>query len=312
VATPAGDEATVAFPAGASPASTPAPPTASLRRGQLFADRYEILGTLGKGGMGVVYRARDRKLDDVVALKLLRPEMLASDASILERFKQEIRLARRITHRNVLRTHDFGEAGGVPYISMEYLEGVTLKDVVRNRGALPLGVGLSIAKQMCHGLGAAHEQGVVHRDVKPQNMLILPETAELKIMDFGISRVSSVGAEASGLTTAGTVMGTPDYIPPEQAQGRPADFRSDLYSLAVVLFEIFTGRLPFKGETPMAIVVAHVQQPPPRPRSVNPKLPVELEAVIARGLQKDPAKRWQRADQLLDALSAISATAEAA
>jgi serine/threonine-protein kinase len=286
--------------------------SASLQRGQLFADRYEVLGTLGKGGMGVVYRARDRKLDEVVALKLLRPEALASDPTLLDRFKQEIKLARRITHRNVLRTHDFGEAGGVPYISMEYLEGVTLKDIVRNRGALPLGVGLSIAKQMCHGLGAAHEQGVVHRDIKPQNMLILPETAELKIMDFGISRVSKVGAEESGLTTAGTVMGTPDYIPPEQAQGRPADFRSDLYALSVVLFEVFTGKLPFKADTAMAVVVAHVQQPPPRPRSVNPRLPAELEAVILRGMEKDPARRWQRAEDLLQALSAISAKAEAA
>jgi eukaryotic-like serine/threonine-protein kinase len=289
------------------------PPTGdALSRGQVFADRYEILGTLGKGGMGVVYRARDRQLDEVVALKLLRPEALASDPTLLERFKQEIKLARRITHRNVLRTHDFGETAGVPYISMEYLEGVTLKDLVRSRGALPLGVGLSIAKQMCHGLGAAHDGGVVHRDIKPQNMLILPETAELKIMDFGISRVSSVEPGASGLTTAGTVMGTPDYMPPEQAQGRPADFRSDLYSLAVVFFEIFTGKLPFKGETPMAVVMAHIQQPPPRPRSLNAGLPPELEAIILKGLEKDPAKRWPRADEVLEALSAVSTKAEAA
>ena len=160
----------------------------------------------------------------------------------------------------MLRTHDFGETGGVPFISMEYLEGVTLKDLVKNRGALPLGVGLSIAKQMCHGLGAAHETGVVHRDIKPQNMLILPETGELKIMDFGISRRTVVDPGTSGLTTAGTVMGTPDYMPPEQAQGKPADFRSDIYSLAVVFFESFTGKLPFKGENPMAVVVAHIQQ----------------------------------------------------
>ena len=284
----------------------------ALARGQVFAERYEILGILGKGGMGVVYRARDRQLDEVVALKLLRPEALASDPSLLERFKQEIKLARRITHRNVLRTHDFGETGGVPYISMEYLEGVTLKDLVRNRGALPLGVGLSIAKQMCHGLAAAHETGVVHRDIKPQNMLILPETGELKIMDFGIARVSSVSPEEAGLTSAGMVMGTPDYMPPEQAQGRPADFRSDLYSLAVVLFEIFVGRLPFSGDTPVAIVMAHVQQPPPAPRSMNPRVPADLAAVILRGLEKDPARRWQSTAELLEALSAISQKTEAA
>jgi serine/threonine-protein kinase len=302
-----GDAPTVATPAAGAPAAG-----AALGRGQVFAGRYEVLSTLGKGGMGVVYRARDRQLDEVVALKLLRPEALAADPTLLERFKQELKLARRITHRNVLRTHDFGETGGVPYISMEYVDGVTLKEVVHSRGALPLGVGLSIAKQMCHGLGAAHAGGVVHRDIKPHNMLILPETAELKIMDFGISRVSSVEPGSAGLTTAGTVMGTPDYMPPEQAQGRPADFRSDLYSLSVVLFEIFTGKLPFKGDNPMAVVVAHIQQAPPRPRSLNPKLPPELEAAIVKGLQKDPAKRWQSADELLEALSAISAKAEAA
>ncbi len=311
---PAGAAQAALSPADAPtiPVSTQATKTASLQRGDVFAERYEILGTLGKGGMGVVYRARDRQLDEVVALKLLRPEALAQDPTLLDRFKQEIKLARRITHRNVLRTHDFGEAGKVPYISMEYLEGVTLKDLIRGRGALPLGVGLSVAKQMCHGLGAAHETGVVHRDIKPQNMLILPESGELKIMDFGISRVSSVEPGTSGLTTAGTVMGTPDYMPPEQAQGKAADFRSDLYSLAVVFFEIFTGKLPFKGETPMAVVVAHVQQPAPKPRSVNPKLSPELEQLILKGMAKDPAKRWQTTDELMEALSALSARTEAA
>jgi eukaryotic-like serine/threonine-protein kinase len=165
---------------------------------------------------------------------------------------------------------------------------------------------------MCHGLGAAHQTGVVHRDIKPQNMLILPESGELKIMDFGISTVSSVEPGTSGLTTAGTVMGTPDYMPPEQAQGKPADFRSDLYSLAVVFFETFTGKVPFKGETPMAVVVAHIQQPAPKPRSVNPKLSAELEAVIVKGLAKDPARRWQTTGELLDALSAVSTKSEAA
>jgi eukaryotic-like serine/threonine-protein kinase len=285
--------------------------TAALARGQVFADRYEILGTLGRGGMGVVYRAHDRQLDETVALKLLRPEALASDPSLLERFKLEIKLARRITHRNVLRTHDFGDAAGVPYISMEYVDGVTLKDLVRNRGALPLGVGLASAKQMCHGLAAAHEMGVVHRDIKPHNMMILPETGELKIMDFGIARVSSVAHDA-GLTGAGTVMGTPDYMPPEQVQGRPADFRSDLYALSVVLYEIFTGRLPFSGDTPYAIMTAHVQQAARPPLELDPRLPAELDAAIRRGLEKDPARRWQTTAELLEALSLISERTEAA
>ena len=288
------------------------PPSAKLERGQIFASRYEILSTLGKGGMGIVYRAKDKQLDEVVALKLLRSEVLKDDPTLLERFKLEIKLARKITHRNVLRTHDFGEANGTPYISMEYLEGVTLKDLIRGKGALPLGVGLSIAKQMCHGLDAAHHEGVVHRDIKPQNMLIIPESGDLKIMDFGIARVSEVKGEASGLTTAGTVMGTPDYMPPEQAQGQPADFRSDVYSLGIVLFETFTGKLPFDGDTIMAIVMSHIQKAPPRPRGLNPRLPVDLEATILRCLEKDPNRRFQRVDEILDSLTAISSRVEAA
>lgn len=283
-----------------------------LDKGALFAGRYEILGTLGKGGMGIVYRANDRTLDEVVALKVLRPDVLREDPSLLTRFKQEIRLARKITHRNVLRTHDFGEAeGGLPYISMEFLEGVTLKDLVVNKGALPEGVGLRIAKQMCQGLDAAHREGVVHRDIKPHNMLILPETGELKIMDFGIARLSEVKAEG-GLTTEGMVMGTPDYMPPEQAQGRPADFRSDIYSLGVVFFEVFTGRLPFQGASVMDTVLKHIQATPPAPRSLNPRLHEALETVILRCLEKDPARRYQHAAEILEDLTAASSQAEAA
>jgi eukaryotic-like serine/threonine-protein kinase len=283
-------------------------PGVSVQAGDLFAARYEVMGTLGKGGMGVVYRAHDRQLDEDVALKVLRPEVLKDDPTLLERFKQEIKLARRITHRNVLRTHDFGETNGVPYISMEYLEGVTLKDLISNKGALPLGVGLRIAKQMCQGVEAAHQEGVVHRDIKPQNMLILPETGDLKVMDFGIARVSKKmkGGEP-GLTTAGTVMGTPDYMSPEQAQGLDVDFRGDIYSLGVVLFEVFVGRLPFTGETLMQIVMAQIQTPPPPPRSLNPSIPKDLEVIILRCLEKSAAQRFQKVGDILRALDAVSA-----
>jgi serine/threonine-protein kinase len=153
---------------------------------------------------------------------------------------------------------------------------------------------------------------VVHRDIKPHNMLILPESGELKIMDFGIARPPQVGGQDLGLTTAGTVMGTPDYMSPEQAQGRPADFRADIYSLGVVLFEALTGRLPFRGETATQVVIAHIQQAPPRPRSINPRLPEGLEEAILRCLEKDPARRWQKVDELVEVLNAVSTATEAA
>lgn len=289
---------------------------ANLTIGSMFANRYKVLETLGRGGMGVVFRAKDDQLDEVVALKTLRSDVLSQDPTLLQRFKLEIKLARKITHRNVLRTHDFGEWAGTPYISMEYLEGVTLKDLQKRKGALPLSVGLQIAKQMCHGLEAAHAQGVVHRDIKPQNMLIIPETGDLKIMDFGIATVSNVKDENkpqdSAITGAGVVLGTPDYLPPELGRGEPADFRSDIYCMGVVLFELFCGRLPFTGDSALQIVVHHMQTPPPRPRSIKPNLPPELEAVILKCLEKDREKRYQTVDELTDALNRISENRAAA
>jgi serine/threonine-protein kinase len=284
---------------------------ANLTIGSMFANRYKVLETLGRGGMGVVFRAKDNQLDEVVALKTLRSDILSQDPTLLQRFKLEIKLARKITHKNVLRTHDFGEFAGTPYISMEYLEGVTLKDLQKRKGALPLGVGLQIAKQMCHGLAAAHAQGVVHRDIKPQNMLIIPETGDLKIMDFGIATVSKVEKDEkqpadSGITGVGVVLGTPDYLPPELGRGQQADFRSDIYCMGVVLFELFCGRLPFPGESPLQIVVHHMQTPPPMPRSIKPSIPEDLQAVILRCLEKEREKRFQTVDDLTDALNAIS------
>jgi HAMP domain-containing protein/predicted Ser/Thr protein kinase len=294
---------------GSTASLAPALTGVKIEKGMLFAGRYEILGMIGKGGMGVVYRAQDRQLDETVALKVLRPDVVMDDPNLLGRFKQEIKLARKITHRNVLRTHDFYETDSIPYISMEYLEGVTLKELIASKGALPLGVGLRIAKQICQGLEAAHRQGVIHRDIKPQNMLILPETGELKIMDFGIARVQEM--RSGGLTSDGTVLGTPDYIPPEQAQGKPADFRSDIYSLGVVLFEVFTGVLPFKGDSLTAIILGHLQKRPPRPRSMNPRIPEDLEALILRCMEKDPGARYAKVSDILRDLTAISSRIDA-
>jgi len=254
--------------------------------------------------MGVVYRALDRELDEIVALKVLREDALREDPRLRELFKREIKLARRVSHRNVVRTYDFGEVEGVTYISMEYVEGVALKELLRSRGALPLGVGLAIGRQIALALEAAHLQGVVHRDIKPQNVLILPD-GEVKVADFGIARALDAG-EAGGGTSTGLVRGTPDYLPPEQAMGLPADPRSDLYALGVVLFEVFCGRLPFVGDTPVGTVLKHLNVPPPRPRDLDPTLPSALEVLILKCLEKSPEARYASAHELVQDLATLS------
>jgi serine/threonine-protein kinase len=272
--------------------------------GSLFAGRYEIQGLLGKGGMGIVYRAHDRDLDDLVAIKTLRSDAVSADPSLLDRFKQEIRLARRITHPNILRTHDLGEANGLRYLSMEYVKGITLKHLVETDEILPLPVALRIAKQMCAGLAAAHEAGVIHRDIKPQNILIEP-AGGLKIMDFGIARLT----EDRGMTATGTVIGTPDYMSPEQARGLPLDFRSDIYSTGVVLYELFTGTLPFEGDSPLAVVLKHVQEKPPSPQARNSKIDPRVTAIILKCMQKEPADRYHSINELYEALVKVTAAA---
>ncbi len=273
--------------------------------GQTFAGRYEIQGVLGRGGMGVVYRAHDRDLDDAVAIKTLRSEALSADPSLLDRFKQEIRLARRITHPNILRTHDLGESGGLRYLSMEFVKGLTLKQLVDAGDILPTPAGLRIAKQICAGLAAAHEVGVIHRDIKPQN-IIIEATGGLKIMDFGIARLK----EERGMTAEGTVVGTPDYMSPEQARGQTLDFRSDIYSTGVVLYEVFTGTIPFEGESPLAVVLKHIQETPPSPQTRNPRIDPRISQIILKCMQKDAKDRYQSVNDLYEALT--RATAQAA
>jgi eukaryotic-like serine/threonine-protein kinase len=272
--------------------------------GTLFAGRYEIQSILGKGGMGIVYKARDRELDDLVAIKTLRSEVLSADPTLLDRFKQEIRLARRITHPNVLRTHDLGEFNGLRYLSMEFVKGLTLKHLLETGEILPTPVGLRIAKQVCAGLAAAHEVGVIHRDVKPQNILIEP-TGGLKIMDFGIARLT----EDRGMTATGTVIGTPDYMSPEQARGLPLDFRSDIYSTGVVLYEVFTGSLPFEGDSPLAVVLKHVNDVAPLPQSKNPRIDPKIAVIIMKCMEKEPAARFQSVSDLYESLAKVTAQA---
>ena len=278
------------------------PPSAEPEVGRLFAARYEIQGVLGKGGMGIVYKAHDRDLDDAVAIKTLRGEALTADPTLLDRFKQEIRLARRITHPNILRTHDLGESGGLRYLSMEFVKGLTLKQLVEAGDILPTPVGLRIAKQICAGLAAAHEVGVIHRDIKPQNILI-EATGGLKIMDFGIARLK----EEHGMTAEGTVVGTPDYMSPEQARGKPLDFRSDIYSTGVVLYEVFTGTPPFDGDTPLAVVLKHIQENPPSPQTRNPKIDPKISQIVLKCMQKEPNDRFQTVNDLYEALTKVTA-----
>src|SRR5213076_1523707 len=278
-------------------------PRDALRSGTVFANRYEVKEVLGMGGMGVVYRAFDRELREAVAIKTLRPEALAGDGVALERFKQEIRLARKIAYRNVVRTYDLGEADGMYYLTMEYVEGTSLKDLIASRGHLPVAVTLTVGKQLCRALEVAHEQGIIHRDIKPQNMVVEP-TGFLKVMDFGIARLATA-PQGKGLTQDGMTIGTPDYMSPEQISGMELDARSDLYSAGVVLFECLTRRLPFEAATTYAVIAKQLEGAPPDPRTVNPDVPEALAQVILKAMAKEPADRYQTAVQMHDALAAI-------
>ena len=282
---------------------SPAPAGDVLRPGTLFANRYEVKDLIGMGGMGVVYRAFDRELEEAVAIKTVRPEALAGDGVALERFKQEIRLARKIAHRNVVRTHDLGEVNGMYYLTMEYVEGTSLKQLIGTRGPLPVPVTLTIGKQLCRALEVAHEQVVIHRDIKPQNIVVEP-SGVLKVMDFGIARLANRSKD-EGLTREGMSIGTPDYMSPEQLSGMELDARSDLYSAGVVLFECLTRRLPFEAATTYALIAKQLEGAPPDPRTLNPDVPEALAQVILKAMAKEPADRFQTAAQMHDALAAI-------
>jgi serine/threonine protein kinase/predicted ATPase len=271
-------------------------PTEELTKGTTFASRYEIIEELGKGGMGKVYRVMDKKIDEEVALKLLNPEV-AADEKTIKRFRNELKFARKITHKNVCRMYHLSEEEGTSYITMEYVPGEDLKSFIRKSGQITTEKALSISKQVCEGLAEAHKLGVVHRDLKPQNIMIDKE-GNARIMDFGIAR----SVEAKGVTEVGMIIGTPDYMSPEQVEGKEADQRSDIYSLGIIIYEMVTGKVPFEGDTPLSIALKHKTETPSDPREFNDQISEDLSSVILKCMEKDKEKRYQKTEELLSEL----------
>ena len=260
---------------GSSLAAHAGQPT--LPEGFEIGHRYRVVKLLGRGGMGAVYKVRDLELDRDVALKLIRPE-IAENREVLERFKREIQLSSRVTHRNVLRVYDLGENEGIRYLTMQYVEGENLESVLKREGRLPLPRLLSLFGQICEGLAAAHEQGVIHRDLKPQNVMV-EDSGAVAILDFGLAR----GKLSDNLTLDSIMIGTPHYMPPEQALGRPTDARSDIYSIGVIAFEALTGHVPFTGPSPLVVAMRHINEPIPDDLAREPEVSEELRAVVMRG-----------------------------
>jgi len=273
-------------------------PSKGLERGQTFARRFEIIEEIGQGGMGTVYKAYDSKIREVVALKLLKPE-IASDLEVIERFRNEIKLARQVAHRHVCRMYDLGEEWLTIYISMEYVPGEDLKSFIRRSGHLNEAKAIGLAKQIAEGLAEAHRLGVVHRDLKPQNVMI-DKDGNAKIMDFGIAR----SLHTKGVTGTGVIIGTPEYMAPEQAEGRDVDHRADIYALGAILFEMVTGRVPFEGATPLSIVLKHRSEPPADPQTINAQISAGLSRIILKCLAKSRQDRYQSAAEVLEDLNA--------
>ncbi len=270
-----------------------------LSSGTKFADRYEVIKHLGTGGMGRVYRVLDNKIDEEVALKLISPKITA-DEKLVEFFRNELKLARKISHKNICRLYHFGEEAGTHYIIMEYVDGETLRTIIRRKGKLTEKEALFITEQICEGLAEAHKLGVVHRDLKPQNIM-MDKNETLRIMDFGIAR--SLGG--SDINDVGVAIGTPLYMSPEQREGALVDQRSDIYSLGTILYEMVTGQMPFEGDEVLNIVTKHKSPEPPEPKQYNNSLSPELNKLILRCLKKDPNERYQNIEVIAHELDDI-------
>ena len=273
--------------------------------GETLSDRYELQELVGTGGMSSVYKAHDRLLARTVALKVLH-QQYTDDEDYVERFRREARAVAALSHPNIVTVIDRGEHGDRQFIVFEFVDGENLKQLVQRSGPLPVETALELGTQVARGLGFAHEQGLVHRDVKPQNVL-LNGNGEAKVTDFGIARSLDV---KQGMTQTGTVLGTSDYIAPEQAQGQSVDGHTDVYSLGVVMYELLTNEVPFPGENFVAVAMRHINEPPPPVRDKRPDVSPRLEAAIQRAMAKDPADRFPSMVDFCHELEACLAEAE--
>jgi serine/threonine-protein kinase len=272
----------------------------TLEPGEMLVERYRVMRCVGKGGFGAVVLVEDTVVGEEIILKFLNRE-IAADANMIERFKHELRYARRITHENVIRIHDFLTLKKSYAISMEYFPSHSLSDELK-QGPISLKRGLKIVWDICRGLSAAHQVGVVHRDIKPPNILI-NDSGLVKVVDFGLAALSHADAR---LTRTGVLLGTPTYMAPEQVRARTIDARTDIYSLGVIMYEIFTGRPPYVADDPMAILFQHVTGNPTPPRQLRSDIPAAVEAIILKAMWVDPAKRFQSMDDLRRSIIALS------
>jgi serine/threonine protein kinase/tetratricopeptide (TPR) repeat protein len=277
-------------------ASNIAVPSAVLQVGSVLAGRYEIIKTLGEGGMGAVYKAKDLALDRLVALKVIRPE-LAKNPAIIDRFKQELLLSHRVTHRNVIRIYDLGEGDGVQFITMEYIEGKDLRSLIHERRKFPPREAVEILEQVCLALDAAHSVGIIHRDLKPQNIMI-DDTGRVLVMDFGLART----LEGEGMTQTGALVGTMEYMSPEQALAQELDQRSDLFSAGLILFEMLTGQVPFKADSAIASLLKRTRERAIPISDIDREIPGTLSNIVSRCLERDPNLRYQTSQEVLQDL----------